>query len=294
MKERSGIKEILVALGKAAAYTLVFVVVQFGVTLVAMTVYGAMQGFGLLAAGGEFMDPTQMIEVISEFALNYSAELLALANAVLVLVLMIFFRTRRKRLSIETQLSPIGVGKIGVSIACAIACAFVIGCGMSLIPFPEAMMAEYEALAGVTLGGTGVIAFLSIVVVAPVAEELVFRGLVYTRLRRALPVAAACLIQSLLFGLMHGVAIWILYAAFLAVVMTVIFERYGSLWASIAFHVAMNLVGSYVLPNLPLETEASLWITLGVSLLVACALMVLVFRQTRKPDTAPESAEGAS
>lgn len=77
-------------------------------------------------------------------------------------------------------------------------------------------------------------------ILIPTAEELVFRGLGYGRLRERLPVSAAAILSALLFGLYHGNWIQGLYAAILGVLLALVYEACGGLLPCIWFHGAAN------------------------------------------------------
>jgi membrane protease YdiL (CAAX protease family) len=87
---------------------------------------------------------------------------------------------------------------------------------------------------------------LAAVVLAPLGEELFFRGFMYAALRGRMPVFWAALITSALFGAVHpvyGDTRWNLVPilAMAGFAMCLLYEWTGSLWPSIAFHVAMNI-----------------------------------------------------
>ena len=48
------------------------------------------------------------------------------------------------------------------------------------------------------------VAFVALVIVAPVAEELIFRGWIYGKMRKVVNAPVAILLVSVLFGVMHG------------------------------------------------------------------------------------------
>ncbi|MGI6082803.1 MAG: CPBP family intramembrane glutamic endopeptidase [Limnochordia bacterium] len=83
---------------------------------------------------------------------------------------------------------------------------------------------------------------LIVTVVAPVCEELFFRGYLYGALKAHLGVAHAVWVNSLLFAVFHlyvvqGPAIFLT-----AVGLTSLYERRGSLWVCIVAHATFNLV----------------------------------------------------
>ncbi|MBV8601833.1 MAG: CPBP family intramembrane metalloprotease [Candidatus Eremiobacteraeota bacterium] len=78
------------------------------------------------------------------------------------------------------------------------------------------------------------------VLVAPFAEELVFRGFIFNaiRVRASFPVAAT--LSGLLFGAAHGEAAGILPLAAGGFVLASVYARTGSLWSSIVAHGSFN------------------------------------------------------
>lgn len=95
-----------------------------------------------------------------------------------------------------------------------------------------------------------VLAVVLAVVVAPVAEELFFRGMLYRSIRDRHGVVAGLACSSVLFGLVHYVPAPAADAVFLQVVMVftgiglaLIYERRGNLLGSIAAHAAFNTIG---------------------------------------------------
>lgn len=75
----------------------------------------------------------------------------------------------------------------------------------------------------------------------PVAEELIFRGLGYFRMRWKLSFWGAALISSLYFGWYHGNIVQGVYAFCLGLLLAGVYEAYHSLLAPVCLHVAANL-----------------------------------------------------
>ncbi len=79
----------------------------------------------------------------------------------------------------------------------------------------------------------------------PVAEELVFRGLSYSRMRENLSVMASVLLSSALFALCHGNPIQMIYAFPMAVILSLLYEKGESLLYPTAFHMGANLAAIF-------------------------------------------------
>ena len=78
------------------------------------------------------------------------------------------------------------------------------------------------------------------VIVAPVTEEIIFRGYLYPVARRYAGRIAAMLATSLIFAAVHYNAVGMIPLAFLSLIMTLAFERSGSIWMPIGIHMLFN------------------------------------------------------
>lgn len=78
------------------------------------------------------------------------------------------------------------------------------------------------------------------VIVAPAAEEILFRGYFYGVIRRYGGRLAAILTSSLLFAAIHVHLPSMLGLGILAVILCLLYERTGSLWATITMHATFN------------------------------------------------------
>ena len=87
-----------------------------------------------------------------------------------------------------------------------------------------------------------VVAVLLIVGLAPIAEELFFRGFLFAGLRSRWPLWAAALLSGVIFGLIHaptGLTAVVPLSA-LGVVLCWLYERTGSLWPCVMVHLINN------------------------------------------------------
>lgn len=97
-----------------------------------------------------------------------------------------------------------------------------------------------------------ILAFLTLVVLSPIAEETLFRGYLYGKLKAYVPVLVAAVATSLLFALVHfqlnvGIDVFIL-SMFLCGLRSLT----GSIWAGVLVHMIKNGVAYYILFVSPL------------------------------------------
>ena len=89
--------------------------------------------------------------------------------------------------------------------------------------------------------GQAMVQLLGLGVLVPLAEELIFRGLIYTRIRKRIPAGAAIFFSALLFALFHGNVIQMIFAFPLALILAWLYERSGWFACPLAFHMGANL-----------------------------------------------------
>lgn len=77
--------------------------------------------------------------------------------------------------------------------------------------------------------------------VIPIAEELIFRGLVFRRFRDIVSYRTAAWLSAALFGIFHGNLVQGIYALALGYMMAWVFEQFGTILAPVLFHMAANL-----------------------------------------------------
>ena len=96
-----------------------------------------------------------------------------------------------------------------------------------------------------------ILALISIVIIAPIVEEFLFRGALQTYLKRRCQPKTAIMIASACFGLFHfspeqgfGNISLILSLFVFGSFLGYVYEKQGSLYASIGLHLAFNFISS--------------------------------------------------
>lgn len=128
-----------------------------------------------------------------------------------------------------------------------IATALVAAFAMNFLPFVDYEQAQETGFATVATQFEYILAFISLVVVAPIAEEVLFRGYLFGKLRKHAPLWISILITSVLFGFVHfqwnvGIDVFVL-----SIVLCLLRVVSGSLWPSILLHMLKNGIAYYFL-----------------------------------------------
>ena len=86
----------------------------------------------------------------------------------------------------------------------------------------------------------------AVVILPPLVEETVFRGLIFHYLKKGgAGFWAANLIQAVLFGIYHGNLVQGIYAFCIGLLLGYLAERYSSLIIPVMVHALFNLFGTF-------------------------------------------------
>lgn len=252
--DRAG--QVFAALGKSVCYVALFIGMQI---LVMLPVIFSAAAEAILG-GNE--DAVYAI-------LNADAMVYSMVSGLLTLaVVLIFYLIRRKKFSEALMLRRVPAPTLLTGAVLAPGLYVVISVALAMLP--DAWLESYmEASEGIDSGTVaGVIA---VALVAPVVEEVIFRGLMMNRLSRVMPGWLAVVISAAVFGVCHGHPIWFAYAFVLGAVFGFIDLRAGSIWPSILGHLVFNAI-SQILAVIP-ETEegTETVIAMGVLLVIGIA-----------------------
>ena len=129
-------------------------------------------------------------------------------------------------------------------------------------------------------------------IISPIVEELMFRGLIFKRMRRSTMTRnQAIIISGLLFGFYHGNLVQMIYGSLAGILLAYLLEKYGSMKAPIFAHILMNIVALTLT-----EADVFIWMfrdTLRMGIItVACAAVAsTMFLLIQKIDEKPLQCE---
>lgn len=134
--------------------------------------------------------------------------------------------------------------------------------------------ATYDNLSDIIYSGSIVVQIIATAVAAPIVEELLFRGLLFKRMRNHLKFVPSALISSLIFGIIHGNAVQFLYAFLIGLLLAFVYEKFKTVAAPIIFHAGANLISVIVTFVMP---EDGIGLTTGGYMLLVVAELAATF-----------------
>lgn len=128
----------------------------------------------------------------------------------------------------------------------------------------------------------GIIQLLTVMVLAPIGEELLFRGVLLkgsTDVLHCGKIFSVCL-TGILFGLYHGQLIQICYAIPMGILLGFIAVSFQSIIPSITLHIAVN-TSAYLVPSILFHTKETTILSIAVSSLFILFFCYVLFRLSK-------------
>lgn len=244
------------ALGRAVCYLFLFLLTQTLVT----TVYS-------LSAQIYFMFHYNSVIDLLELIYACTDQITLVSAAATLVILAAFFLLRGKNPLREVGFHRTRGRYVVLGFGLAPVCYVAVTRVLSLLP--EAWLNDY-ADASAAVAQEGILAIAATVIAAPVVEEVIFRGLILSRLGRSMPGWVAVLLSALLFGLCHGQVVWMAYAFVLGAIFGFLALRARSIWPSLAAHLTFNGIG-----QLMVELEHTISDPTGILLTLAAVGAVI-------------------
>lgn len=193
---------------------------------------------------------------------DYCLMVMAVIVSIILFVLW-YIRFMRNGVVEQVELKELITFKsIGIYLMMGIGCQFFVSGVLSLIrPLFVTLFDYYDETINSLLVADTIIVAVYVIILAPIVEELMLRGIMFNRLRYGLSFKTANLIQAAVFGIYHWDIIQGLYAFGLGLLLGYIYEKTRALLAPIIVHVFINGSG-FLLQLLQLGGYIPIWLAI--------------------------------
>jgi len=131
--------------------------------------------------------------------------------------------------------------------------------------------ASYQEVAASQYAATLLVGLLCYGFLSPVAEEVLFRGILYNCMRHLVDAKMAIIVSSLIFGLYHGNWVQGVYGFLMGCLIAYSYEYFGSFKVPVMLHMLFNLL-AYSLSYMP----AFMGVIVNWPVCIACLLVAAV------------------
>ncbi len=195
-----------------------------------------------------FHQSYEFIDGVEKLVLEHNYIFTMISALIGLVVFMILYQAdskRNDRHGFVEQMKEVKSYRLGYLII--LGCVGNIGLSrlLSLLPLDN-IIGSYEDTQDILLAGRLIIQIISVTILVPITEELIYRGLVCERTKRLLGEKAAIMISAGLFALFHFNLLQGIYAFIVGIVLGYIYLKYDNILYGILLHGVANLTAVLV------------------------------------------------
>ncbi len=269
-------------------------------TVLLMAALLAQSGYDQAAMEALMEDEAALTALTDEVLVQmteYTVPIEGLAALITIPILLFMFhrdRVREKLAGIREKLQTTAVQYLIVIVLAAAMCIglnglfMISGLSVSDESYVESMEVMYSPSLWMQLICLGIL--------TPLCEELTYRGLLFKRMRQESSFVMAALFSTIIFALMHGYLVSMIYAFCMGFTFAWLYEKFDSVLLPVAAHMTANIVSVLATYFCWFDWLLEEPVRIGV-LTVACAaaassMYVLIRRLRDVYEDEPEQSQG--
>jgi membrane protease YdiL (CAAX protease family) len=248
------------------------------ITVAFLITYSIFMNMQMLSSG-QTINVIALQEELMSLVYKYAMMLTAIAAAITIPIAYLLFRNDKRKENIEYEkCNSLSYGFIFV-----LAFGACLGTNQLLtISRLDIMFPDFNKIQQALYGGDIVMEVLAAVILAPIIEELLFRGLVFKRLYIYTGRVPAMLISSLFFGVYHGNVVQGVYAFVVGMVFVFIYDKYKTIIAPILAHMFANLISVLSVEagifDVLYVSELSFYVSTVIEIMI-CIIMIIIIKK---------------
>lgn len=192
----------------------------------------------------------QALEPALEAIAKYQVGIISLAAlGTIILTGILFARDRKLEWQAGVKLpDKAPLSKYWTVVVFGVAGCIAATCLMAMIQLAF-YDAQYQQNAQITYSAGLLVEIIGLGLITPVAEELMFRGILYKRFHERQSFWYSAVWSALLFSFVHSSTTQMIYTFLLGVLLSYLYEKFGSLRAPVLLHILLN-TGSVIFTEL--------------------------------------------
>lgn len=298
MNKNPGAKQFWRLCGPLLLYWLIEIVVKTIASIILMAPHLAEMMSKQIMLGEDITQQEQADLFMQTFektsgviAEHYVLILAIAAICTIPMTYFLFHSDRKKERMLETALNKkAGLSKYGQIVVLGIAVSTAMNC-LYLMSRAAFKSEEYQKTSEVFYSADLWLQFIGLGLIIPLAEELIYRGLLFKRYREKGTFLNAALCSAIIFALTHGNIVQTLYGFILGMLLAYVYEKYGSFKAPAVLHIVANTMSL-----LMTETSGLVWLAqkpvrMGIATIICAFIGSVMFVLIQRIDEKPEGAE---
>ncbi len=236
MKQENVFDKIVNVISPLIIYLFVNLFAQAGFTLAALFIQlkSVRENGGNYKTSVSFVDNMESLVAKNTLAVTFITVLIALP-----IMFYLFYKNSNKIL-LKTEWKKMYVPILIGAFASAGVSKLV-----TLLPI-DGIIGNYSKTSANVMSSNLPLQLITLVILGPIMEELMFRGLIYNRLKQFNEKTIAAYISALIFAVYHFNLVQGIYTFILGLLIAYVYEEYKSIVAPIILHIAANGIAVFL------------------------------------------------
>lgn len=224
-----------------------------------------------------------MSAIVMELVWKYYVEITSFIALCTIPVTYYFFRKDRKaEIEAGISINQKAPAKQYVLIP-VLGTALCLGFNCLILMTNLAFLSDsYQQTSSLYYSASFPVQLLGIGIIVPLAEELLFRGVVYKRFRENAGFKSAAIFTALFFSMTHASLPQMIYTFVLAMFLSYVYEKYGSFKAPALLHMCVNIVSLVCTKLKILDLLYAIPISMAITIVVCAFAGAVMFIQIQK------------
>ena len=217
---------------------------------------------------GDRQATLQEAALISEYTSRYTTQLEGIAALIVIPIIFSMYRKDRMK---ENEKKRAPLIKYGLVVLLAGTLSIALN-NLILIGNLSQMSTQYQDTAQSLYSAPLIMQIICLGILVPISEELVFRGMIFRRMREDSGFISAVIYSAVIFGMFHINSIQMIYASIMGLMLAYVCEKCHGVAAPILGHITANLVAVAATALGVFEiVTTNIWV--GGVLTVGCAVI---------------------
>lgn len=233
IKNRNKLVDILLAILKSVGFIGIWLGVQmvfiFGFTIV-------------LAILNPYMNSEEVLNMVNSLSMELTFATNIISLAIFILIYKIINKSFLNKIKADLPDKRSILPSCILGVCGQFATLFVLG--MIIMFLPKSWIDSFEQTSDIIENANALMSFLVAVILAPIFEEILCRGLILNTLNKVMHKWVAIILSSAIFGIIHGNPIQFIYATALGILLGWIYTKTDSILIPILCHLAFNLTST--------------------------------------------------
>lgn len=236
-------KKIIIPSAFIALFLSIYFVFQVFVAIVYVIINAFTTMFQAASQKVPILSNDELTKKLTDSVFQNMSYILMISIALSLMLYLLIFRLRKIKIKEIIQISSIPVSNYFYAIILGITINFLLDIPMGFLSEIEAFKGTFESyntMMSELFSGNPIILLITVGVLGPIFEEILFRGIVFRELKLFCKPTLALIIQAVIFGVYHMNPVQSSYAIVLGLIMGFVYEKTKSLIVPILFHIAIN------------------------------------------------------